>query len=251
MATHTRDASDGPKTKTAKVAPTPIPPTPRQDKKKIRIVAVEEKYRNAKILNARHTLVSKLLGQKAGGLVFNVMKRTATPNALCFLVSVVVGLLCMFGALPSWAGWVSLVLGFPFLTTFWALTNTSVLRKLVFNFDVGYPVLVATLAAMGSAGTLRFDGRAAFVFMWWNLILGVSFFDAAHVSSQKARIFGLVAGIVVMLIFIPCLYFGIFPDLHSRNISISPPLSDDEDSEITINNIFFVNLIVGFLGVFG
>ena len=44
-----------------------------------------------------------------------------------------------------------------------------------------------------------------------------------------------------MLIFIPCLYFGIFPDLHSRNVSISPPLSDDEGSKITINNIFFVN----------
>ena len=44
-----------------------------------------------------------------------------------------------------------------------------------------------------------------------------------------------------MLIFIPCLYFGIFPDLHSRNVSISPPLSDDEGRKITINNIFFVN----------
>jgi hypothetical protein len=219
--------------KTHKVAPTPEPT--------VRVLAAEKKYTNPKILNARQTLATKLLGQKMGGLVFNVIKMTAATSALFFLMSVVVGLLCMFGVLPSWAGWVSLLLCFPFLSSFWAMANPILVWKLLFNFDVGYPVLIATLAAMGWAQAVRFDGRAAFTFMWWNSTLAVTFFDAAHVSSQKDRIFGLVAGIVGVMIFVPCLFFGIFPDLHSFNIGVSPPVSDGEGSEITVNNIFFVN----------
>jgi hypothetical protein len=194
-------------------------------------------------LDSRQALLSKILGQKAGGLVYNVIKMTPAPNALCFLVSFVIGLLCVFGVLPSWAGWASLLLGFPFLTTGWAIANPSLLWQLMSSFDVGHPLLIATSAVTGSAQVVHFDGRAAFIFMWWCGMLAAAFLDAAHISTQKARTFTLIATIVGMLIFMPCLFFGIFPDLHSRNINISPPLSDGEageNSEITINNIFFV-----------
>ena len=90
----------------------------KKQKNTIRTVQVEEKYQNVKLLDSKHTMASKLAGESVGGKVFTMVKRTSILTSLLFFLSVIVGLLCMLGILPSWAGWLSLVGGFRFLPVF-------------------------------------------------------------------------------------------------------------------------------------
>jgi hypothetical protein len=204
----------------------------------IRILAVEEQYRNAKLMDARWTMATKLGGKNLGSLVFRIIKKTGVCSIFLFASSVVIGLLCYLGILPSEIGWLALA-GVSTCINFWALASPYILKKLLFNFDIWYISIQATLALVGMLDISMYDGRGAVVILWWLFIITTTFLDAGHVSSHKYNAVYLVIGSVGTAIVIPCIYFGVFPNLRSRDISIGLPTFKDDESRISINTIFF------------
>ncbi len=81
---------------------THIVPATQED---IRVMAVDEKYRNPKLMDARWTMATKLGGEHVGSLIFRIIKKTHVCYTLLFASSVVIGLLCYLGVLPSEIGW--------------------------------------------------------------------------------------------------------------------------------------------------
>ena len=146
--------------------------------------------------------------------------------------------LCYLGILPSEIGWLALA-GILSPINFWVLANPYILKKLFSNFDVWYISIQATLALVGMLDMSMYDGRGGIVILWWLFVITATFLDASHVSAHKYNAVNLAIGLVGTAIFIPCIYFGVFPDLRSRDISIGLPTSEDDDSRISINTMFF------------
>ena len=204
----------------------------------IRILAVDEQYRNPKLVDARRTMATNLGGEHVGSLVFRIAKKAGVCYTLLFASSSVIGLLCYLGILPSEIGWLALA-GILSSINFWALANPYILKKLFFNFDVWYISIQATLALVGMLDMSMYDGRGAGMILWWLCIIIATFVDASHVSAYKYNAVYLAMGSVVTAIVIPFVYFGVFPNLRSRDISIGLPTSKDDESRISINTMFF------------
>jgi hypothetical protein len=204
----------------------------------IRFLAVDERYRNPKFMDARGTMATKLGGKHVGSLVFRIIKKTSVCSILLQASSGFIGLLCYLGILPSEIGWLAFAGVLPPIN-FWALANPYILKKLLFNFDIWYISIQATLALVGMLDMSMYDGRGTIMITWWMCVIGATFLDASHVSAHKYNAVYLVMGIVATAIFIPCIYFGAFPNLRSRDISIGLPTSKDDENRISINIIFF------------
>jgi hypothetical protein len=204
----------------------------------VRILAVDEQYRNPKLIDARRTMATKLGGEHVGSIVFRITKKIRVCCTLFFAFSVVIGLLCYLGKLPSEIGWLALTGVLPCIN-FWALANPYILKKLLFNFDVWYISIQATLALVGMLDMSMYDGRGAVVILWWLYVITTTFVDASHVSAHKYNAVYIVVGIVGTAIVIPCIYFGVLPNLRSRDISIGLPTSKDDESRISISTMFF------------
>jgi hypothetical protein len=124
----------------------------------IRILAVAEQHRNPKLMDARWTMATKLGGKYLGSLVFHIIKKARVCSILLFASSVVIGLLCYLGILPSGIGWLVLTGVLPIIN-FWALACPYILKKLLFNFDVWYISIQATLVLVGMLDISMYDGR--------------------------------------------------------------------------------------------
>jgi hypothetical protein len=204
----------------------------------IRTLAVDEQYRNPKLIDARRTMATKFFGEHVGSLVFRITKKTRVCAMLLVASSWLLWLLCYLGILPSEIGWLALA-GVLSSINFWALANPYILKKLLFNFDVWYISIHATLALVGMLDISMYDGKGASMILWWWHISTATFLDASHVSAHKYNAVYLAIGSVGTAIFIPCIYFGVFPNLRSRFISIGLPTSKDDESRISIHTIFF------------
>jgi hypothetical protein len=204
----------------------------------IRILTVDEQYHNPKLMDARTTMATKLGGEHVGSLVFRITKKTGACSTLMHAASSIIGLLCYLGILPSEIGWLAFA-GLTSPINFWALTNPYILKKLLFNFDVWYISIQASLALVGLLDISMYDGRVAVVILWWLYIITATFGDASHVSAYTFNAISLAIGIVGTAIFIPCMYFGVFPNLRSRDISIGLTTSNDDESRTSINTMFF------------
>jgi len=142
----------------------------------------------------------------------------------------------MFGALPKYAALVSLFIGIWPISTFGAMASPHLLQKLVTNFDVWYVTGNVTFVAGGMFWIVRGDIRMAFVAFWWLSTVTATWFDAAHSSAQKYISFGLIVGSIATMTVIPCLHFGVFPEIDNSNISLS-----FSNVEVSVNVVMFVN----------
>jgi hypothetical protein len=202
-----------------------------------RILYVEEQYRNPKLINCRRTMATKVGGKYAGSIAFLIIKKTVLWSTSLFFLSCVVGLLCYFGILPSKMGWLVFAGILPTIN-FWTLSSPHVLQKLLSNFDIWYMAIQATLAAAGMMDASLYDGRVGLVLVWWFCVIGTTFVDAAHVSTHRYNVVNMAIGLLGTALFVPCTFFGVFPNLRSRDISIGLSNNSDE-SGISIDTIFF------------
>ncbi len=198
----------------------------------MRILGVEEHHRNPKLIDTRRTMATKLSGKRGGALAFLFIKKTNAFSMLLFAAALAIGVSSCFGILRSEAGWFSFVALFHTIN-FWFLASPHLLKKLLFNFDIWYLLIQSTLALVGLLDMFMFDGRVGIIITWWFNIISCLFVDAAHVSSHKLMPVSIAMGLLCTALYIPCVYFNLFPNIQSRDISIG-------QSGISINNLFFI-----------
>jgi hypothetical protein len=216
-------------------SPQDHPPSPE-----MRILCVEEQYRNPKFLDTRITMATKLGGKHLGSIAFLIIKKTSGWTSSLFCLSGTIGIIYCFGILPSELGWI-IPAGPIHLFNFWALASPSMLKKLLFSFDVWYMSVQATFLCVGLLDAFMYDGRSGFIIGMWLSLITCIFLDAAHVSSPKKNATAIMIGILFTALFLSCIYFGVLPTIRDRDIIISSPLSKDEDNRISINTIFFTS----------
>jgi hypothetical protein len=207
------------------------------DSETLRIIRVESKYAEHLIVDSRDTIVTALFGKKFGGWWFGIMNKTCgNPFSFLWALAMCAMLLCLFGVLPSVAGWSVLAAGLPNLANTWLLCNPHLMWKLVTNFEVLFLTALSTMVTAVMLGAFKYDGRAGCAVLMWAGEIMVIFSDAVHVTQKKFVTAGIAFCLVLALIIIPSFYFGTFPDLNARNIDLS--LSDDVD--IAFNNVLFI-----------
>jgi hypothetical protein len=83
------------------------------DTETVRIVRVESKYAEYLIVDSRDTVVAAIFGQEAGKWWFGARKTLGNFFSLLWVLAICITLVCLFGVLPSMAGWVVLPVGLP------------------------------------------------------------------------------------------------------------------------------------------
>jgi hypothetical protein len=206
----------------------------------MRILCVEEQYRNPKFVDTRITMVTKLGGKHLGSMAFLIIKKISGWTSSLFCLSGTIGTVYCFGILPRALGWI-IPAGNIHLINFWALASPCMLKKLLLSFDVWYMSIQATFVCVGLLDACKYDGRSGFILGMWLSLITCIFLDAAHVSSPKKNAMAMIIGILFTALFIPCIYFGVLPTIRDRDIIISSPLSKDDENRISINTIFFTS----------
>jgi hypothetical protein len=205
------------------------------DNETVRIVKVEAHFEEILILDSRDTLIATLFGYELGDTAYAMHKKLGLYGYAMWFLAYGVGLLCLFDVLPSTAGVFSLFGVFP-LFVFWTTANTHLLMRLMKTFEAWYLTALSGMALVVAADVFQYDGRVAFITLAFLSVATSVWFDAAHTTFKKFIPYIMAFGILFLMMLIPCLYFGIVPNLNTRDIN----LNVSDGTNLSINNVVFV-----------